>query len=86
MSFRRAACLSLALLMLVGAAAIAAAGGAREAGAQTGPAWLDPSLTPEQRADACWRVMSLEEKVGQMTQINATRCRATRTTTGTAGS
>jgi beta-glucosidase len=72
MSFRRATCLSLVLLTLVCAAAVAAAGGAREAGAQAGPAWLDTSLTPEQRADALLAVMSLEEKVGQMTQINAT--------------
>jgi beta-glucosidase len=73
MSFRRAACLSLALLMLVVAAAVGTAGGAPEAGAQNGPAYLDPSLTPEQRADDLLARMSLREKVGQMTQINATR-------------
>jgi beta-glucosidase len=73
MSIRRAACLSLALVMLVVATAVGAAGGAREAGAQEAPAWLDASLTPEERADALLAVMSLEEKVGQMTQINATR-------------
>ena len=35
--------------------------------------YLDPSLTPEQRADDLLARMSLAKKVGQMTQINATR-------------
>jgi beta-glucosidase len=73
MSLRRVACLSIAVLLLAAAAAVGAAGGAREAGAQESPAYLDPSLTPEQRADDLLARMSLAEKVGQMTQINATR-------------
>jgi beta-glucosidase len=73
MRIRRVACLSFALVVLVVAAVIGAGGGARQAGAQDAPAYLDPSLTPEQRADDLLARMSLEEKVGQMTQINATR-------------
>lgn len=73
MSFRRAACLSVALLLLVLAAAVGTGRGAGDAGAQESPAYLDPSLSPEQRADDLLARMSLAEKVGQMTQINATR-------------
>jgi beta-glucosidase len=51
----------LALFVAVGAAS-----------AQSTPAYLDASLTPEQRAEDLLADMSLEEKVGQMTQINAT--------------
>jgi len=42
------------------------------ASAQSTPTYLDASLTPEERADDLLADMSLEEKVGQMTQINAT--------------
>src|SRR5215207_4672405 len=42
------------------------------ASAQSTPTNLDASLTPEERADDLLADMSLEEKVGQMTQINAT--------------
>jgi beta-glucosidase len=73
MRIRRVACLSFALVVFAVAAVVGAAGGAREAGAQATPPYLDPSLAPEQRADDLLARMSLEEKVGQMTQINATR-------------
>ncbi|HZC12964.1 MAG TPA: glycoside hydrolase family 3 N-terminal domain-containing protein [Thermoleophilaceae bacterium] len=62
-----------ALLALLLAVAVVAGGGvAREASAQGTPAYLDPSLSPEERADDLLPRMSLAEKVGQMTQINAT--------------
>jgi beta-glucosidase len=32
------------------------------------PAYLDPALSPEQRADALLKLMTLAEKIGQMTQ------------------
>jgi beta-glucosidase len=73
MSFRRAACLSVALLLLVTVVAVGTARDAGDAGAQESPAYLDPSLSPEQRPDDLLARMSLAEKVGQMTQINATR-------------
>jgi beta-glucosidase len=61
-----------ALAALLALAALTVAGGAREATAQSTPAYLDASLSPEQRADDLLARMSLREKVGQMTQINAT--------------
>src|SRR5262245_2625006 len=74
MRLRRAAALPLAVLVLAALVALAVAvGGARDAGAAQGPAYLDAGLSPEQRADDLLSRMSLAEKVGQMTQINATR-------------
>jgi beta-glucosidase len=58
--------------LLVAGAALVGAGTTREVSAQATPAYLDPSLTPEQRADDLLPRLSLAEKVGQMTQINAT--------------
>ncbi len=65
---------SLAAALLFAASVFVSGGGAgpREAVAQATPAWQDASLPPEQRADALLADMSLAEKVGQMTQINAT--------------
>src|ERR687895_285796 len=63
------------LAALVAALAIAAAvtgSAVRDATAQSSPAYLDASLSPEERADDLLARMSLREKVGQMTQINAT--------------
>lgn len=63
---------SLAAALLVAVALVSGGGaGARDATAQPGPVWRDASLTPEQRADALLADMTLAEKVGQMTQINA---------------
>ena len=71
MSPRRAVSLALPVLLL--AISVWAFGGAgRDAVAQQSTPYLDPSLSPEQRADDLLARMSLEEKVGQMTQINAT--------------
>ncbi|MEA2378670.1 MAG: beta-glucosidase [Thermoleophilaceae bacterium] len=63
----------LVLAALLAAVALLVTGGAvREAEAQDTPAYLDSSLSPEQRADDLLARMSLREKVGQMTQINVT--------------
>jgi beta-glucosidase len=70
--WHRAVWPALLALLLALAAVIAAGGAAREASAQGTPAYLDASLTPEQRADDLLPRMSLAEKIGQMTQINAT--------------
>ena len=71
MSSRRAIWLALpALLLAIGVWASGGAG--RDAAAQATLPYQDASLTPEQRADDLLPRMSLEEKVGQMTQINAT--------------
>jgi beta-glucosidase len=71
MSNWRAVWLAVPVLLL--AICVWAAGGAgRDAVAQETLPYQDASLTPEQRADDLLPRMSLEEKVGQMTQINAT--------------
>ena len=62
-----------ALLVLLLAIGVWASGGAgRDAAAQATYPYQDASLSPEERADDLLPRMSLEEKVGQMTQINAT--------------
>jgi beta-glucosidase len=67
------------LLVLAGlvalAAAVAAAPHGPAARAQSGPSapYLDPSVPADQRVADLLGRMSLEEKVGQMTQINVTR-------------
>ncbi len=70
--WHRAVWPALLALLLALAAVVAGGGAAREASAQGTPAYLDASLTPEQRADDLLPRMSLAEKIGQMTQINAT--------------
>jgi beta-glucosidase len=71
MSSRRAVWLAVpALLLAIGV--LASGGSGRDAAAQATLPYQDASLTPEQRADDLLPRMSLEEKVGQMTQINAT--------------
>jgi Glycosyl hydrolase family 3 N terminal domain len=71
MSPWRAVWLAVPVLLL--ALCVWASGGAgRDAVAQATLPYQDASLTPEQRADDLLPRMSLEEKVGQMTQINAT--------------
>jgi beta-glucosidase len=70
--WHRAVWPALLALLLALASLVASSGAARDASAQGTPAYLDASLSPEQRADDLLPRLSLAEKVGQMTQINAT--------------
>jgi beta-glucosidase len=73
---RRARAVLPALVALMAiVAALAAAPHGSSARAQSGPAapYLDPSLPLDQRVGDLLGRMSLQEKVGQMTQINVTR-------------
>lgn len=60
----------LATLALTGivAAGLAASSIAAGRNAPTAPTWLSTSLSPEQRAEALLRAMTLEEKAGQVSQ------------------
>jgi beta-glucosidase len=72
MRSRSAAWPFVIVLLIVVAAAMAGGATTRDASAQAEEPWMDTSLTPEQRADLLLAELSLAEKVGQMTQINAT--------------
>jgi beta-glucosidase len=61
-----------ALAAALAIAALPTGSAVRDATAQSTPVYLDASLSPEERADDLLARMSLREKVGQMTQINAT--------------
>ena len=78
--WHRAVWPALLALLLALAAVVAGGGAAREASAQGTPAYLDASLDAEQRADDLLPRMSLAEKIGQMTQINATVLQGDRAT------
>jgi beta-glucosidase len=72
MSSRPVALTALVAVLVAVAAALSTGSATREASAQATPAYLDASLSPEQRADDLLTRLSLREKAGQMTQINAT--------------
>jgi beta-glucosidase len=62
----------LAALLAAVAAVLFTGAASRQAEAQDAADYLDAALSPEQRADDLLARLSLREKVGQMTQINAT--------------